>query len=233
MKVRIQFSKHGAMKFIGHLDIMRYFQKAIRRAGIDIAYTTGFSPHQIMSFAAPLGVGLESDGEYMDIEVNSHAGGTQMREALNGAMAEGIEILSVRLLPQKTPNAMASVAAAGYLVRFRSGYEPDFPYEEALVRFYEQSELPFVKKTKKQELTLNLKPAIYELHMQKDAIYMLVDASSAGNIKPATVIRAFYQENGRELPEFALEITRTDTYMNIGTDEDRRLVPLRDAGEEF
>ena len=69
--------------------------------------------------------------------------------------------------------------------------------------------------------------------MQKDAIYMLVDASSAGNIKPATVIRAFYQENGRELPEFALEITRTDTYMNIGTDEDRRLVPLRDAGEEF
>ncbi len=57
MKVRIQFSKHGPLKFIGHLDIMRYFQKAMRRAEIDIAYTGGFSPHQIMSFAAPLGVG--------------------------------------------------------------------------------------------------------------------------------------------------------------------------------
>ena len=72
MKVRIQFSKHGAMKFLGHLDIMRYFQKAIRRAGIDIAYTGGFSPHPVMSFASPLGVGLESDGEYMEIEVRSH-----------------------------------------------------------------------------------------------------------------------------------------------------------------
>ena len=59
------------MKFIGHLDMMRYFQKAIRRANIPIAYSGGFSPHQIMSFAAPLGVGITSDGEYLDIEVNS------------------------------------------------------------------------------------------------------------------------------------------------------------------
>ena len=68
MKLRIKFSKHGVLKFIGHLDVMRYFQKAIRRAGIDICYSSGFSPHQVMSFAAPLGVGLESNGEYMDIE---------------------------------------------------------------------------------------------------------------------------------------------------------------------
>ena len=67
MRVRIKFSKHGAVKFIGHLDTMRYFQKAIRRSEIDIAYSGGFSPHQIMSFAAPLGVGQTSNGEYMDI----------------------------------------------------------------------------------------------------------------------------------------------------------------------
>ena len=60
MKIRIKFSKQGAMKFIGHLDTMRYFQKAMRRADVDIRYSEGFSPHQIMSFAAPLGVGLES-----------------------------------------------------------------------------------------------------------------------------------------------------------------------------
>mgnify|MGYP001068438734 FL=1 len=71
MKLRVKFSKHGVLKFIGHLDVMRYFQKAIRRAGIDISYSAGFSPHQIMSFASPLGIGLESNGEYMDIEVNS------------------------------------------------------------------------------------------------------------------------------------------------------------------
>ena len=65
MKIRVKFSKHGAMKFIGHLDIMRYFQKAIRRAEIPIVFTEGFSPHMVMSFASPLGVGIESEGEYM------------------------------------------------------------------------------------------------------------------------------------------------------------------------
>ena len=69
MKIRIKFRKYGTMKFIGHLDVMRYFQKAIRRAEVNIRYSEGFSPHQIMSFAAPLGVGITSEGEYVDIEV--------------------------------------------------------------------------------------------------------------------------------------------------------------------
>ena len=68
MKLRVKFAKYGALKFIGHLDVMRFFQKANRRAELDMSYSTGFSPHQIMSFAAPLGLGLESNGEYMDIE---------------------------------------------------------------------------------------------------------------------------------------------------------------------
>ena len=67
MKIRIKFRKYGIMKFIGHLDIMRYFQKAMRRAEVEISYSQGFSPHQIMSFASPLGIGLTSEGEYMDI----------------------------------------------------------------------------------------------------------------------------------------------------------------------
>ena len=65
MKVRIKFSKYSSMIFIGHLDMMRYFQKAMRRAEIDISYSQGFNPHQIMSFAAPLGVGQTSESEYL------------------------------------------------------------------------------------------------------------------------------------------------------------------------
>ena len=59
MKVRIKFTKEGPMKFVGHLDTMRYFQKAIRRAELPIAFSGGYSPHMIMSFAAPLGVGID------------------------------------------------------------------------------------------------------------------------------------------------------------------------------
>ena len=68
LKARIKFKKYGALRFIGHLDVMRFFQKAIRRAHIPIAYTGGYSPHMIMSFANPLGIGITSEGEYFDIE---------------------------------------------------------------------------------------------------------------------------------------------------------------------
>ena len=119
MKVRIKFSKEGPVRFIGHLDIMRYFQKAIRRAGIDIAYSTGFSPHQIMSFASPLSVGHESCGEYFDVELNSITDTEDIKMRLNRTMAEGIQILQVAVLDETEGNAMASVAAADYLISFR------------------------------------------------------------------------------------------------------------------
>ena len=64
MKLRIRFSKHGNVRYIGHLDIQRYFQRLNRRAGLKVVYSEGFSPHQKMSFAMPLSVGYESDAEY-------------------------------------------------------------------------------------------------------------------------------------------------------------------------
>ena len=73
MKIRIKFRKTGIMKFIGHLDVMRLFPEGHpkSRSEVNIRYSGGFSPHQIMSFAAPLGVGITSNGEYVDIEVHS------------------------------------------------------------------------------------------------------------------------------------------------------------------
>ena len=73
MKVRIKFEKRGNLRFIGHLDLMRYFQKANRRADLPIAYSEGFSPHQIMSFAAPLSMGVESTAEYADFKLTDEA----------------------------------------------------------------------------------------------------------------------------------------------------------------
>lgn len=99
IKIRIKFRKYGVMRFIGHLDIMRYFQKAMRRAEIDICYSEGFSPHQIMSFASPLGVGITSDGEYLDIEVNSTRSSEASIKALNDTMVEGVEVTEYVKLP--------------------------------------------------------------------------------------------------------------------------------------
>ena len=114
MKIRIKFTRTGPVKFLGHLDLMRYFQKAIRRAQIDIKYTEGFSPHQVMSFAAPLGVGVESEGEYFDIEVNSTFSREEAMARLNEAMAEGIKILDYSEISDNAKKAMTVVAAAEY-----------------------------------------------------------------------------------------------------------------------
>ncbi len=238
MKVRIKFAKSGAMRFVGHLDVMRYFQKAIRRAEIDIAYSEGFSPHQIMSFAAPLGVGLESRGEYFDIEVCSVTTSEDMKERLNRVMVPGMEILSVTLLGERAKNAMASVAAAAYTVRFREGYEPAFDWVGRWAVFYAQPAIAVTKKTKKSEVLLDLKPSVYSAIAEtgEDGIpvlRMLVDASSSGNVKPSLVMEAFLKENGEELSAFSLLITREETYTDAGEKGKRNLVPLDAVGTVF
>lgn len=223
MKLRIKFAKFGSVKFIGHLDIMRYFQKAIRRAQLDIVFTEGYSPHQIMSFAAPLGVGLESKGEYMDIEVDSANSSQEIIDALNHQMAEGITILSVRKLPLEVKNAMASVAAARYLISFRPGKEPNFNWKPALSNFSNREKIVVTKKTKKSEKEFDLKPFIFELSSQGNSVEMLVDASSSGNIKPSLVLEAFYKENGQVLGQFDYEITRLETYALKGQELSHQL----------
>ena len=222
MKLRIKFRKYGPVRFIGHLDVMRFFQKAIRRAELDIAYTGGFSPHQIMTFAAPLGVGLESNGEYMDIEVHSLSSSQDVVDRLNAVSVYGVEILSARVLPDNAGNAMASVAAASYTVRFRAGRAPHNDIMQILPGFLAKENIPFTKETKKGTRELDLRPGIYELKWDGKAFSMLVDASSAGNIKPGQVIETLLAEAGEKLQENALLITREDVYTNAdgsGKDE--------------
>lgn len=98
MKIRIKFAKIGPVKYVGHLDMLRYFQKLMRRAGIDITYSEGFNPHQKMSFAAPLGVGVAGQGEYVDIEANTTFSSEESVKRLNDASVEGIYVKSYRLL---------------------------------------------------------------------------------------------------------------------------------------
>lgn len=232
MKLRIKFRKYGPIRFIGHLDVMRFFQKTIRRAEIDIAYSTGFSPHQIMSFAAPLGVGLESNGEYMDIEINSIVSCKDVVERLNKASVPGIEVISAVILPDNAGNAMASVAAASYTVRFREGRAPQADIANYLQGFLAQNEILITKETKRGTREVNLKQGIYQIDYKDGIFTMLVDASSAGNIKPIQIIDALVTYCGESLQENALLITREEVYTNIGTESVPKFVSLEEIGHE-
>ena len=232
MNIRMKFKKHGCMKFIGHLDIMRYFQKAIRRADIDIAYSEGFSPHMIMSFAAPLGVGLTSEGEYVDLQVNSCVSSKAAVDALNRVMVEGMEVVSFKLLPETVKNAMASVAAADYFVNFREGYAPE-NWEEKFNAFLQKEEMLIVKKTKRSEAEVDLKPMLYQAEIRDGGIFMQVACGSVNNLKPELVMEAFGKDAGMELAPFALEVCRLEVYADLGDEQTRKLVPLEELGEDI
>ena len=130
MNIRVCFAKYDRLRFLGHLDVMRYFQHAIARSGIPIAYSQGFHPHMIMSFAQPLALSMTSDGEYFDCELAADAevDAEDLCERLQAAMCDGFYIRSVTVLPEREPNTrkqtgMSQIAGAMYLCEPLPGCE--------------------------------------------------------------------------------------------------------------
>lgn len=207
------------MKFIGHLDMVRFFQKVMRRANVDICYSEGFSPHQKMSFAAPLSVGVISEGEYFDIEVNSSLSSKEMIKNINAQNVEGVKVVSYKELPEGAKNAMSIVAGADYFVY------TDLFTEEQVNDFYAQDEINILKKTKKSEKIVDIKPMIHEMKFNEDGIFMKVSQGSAANLKPDLVMSALEQFTGAKLPEF-VQYERMDMYCL----ENDKLVSLSEIG---
>lgn len=236
MKVRVKFEKLGAMKFIGHLDMMRFFQKAIRRAGIPVAYSAGFSPHMIMSFASPLGVGVTSSGEYFDLELTKAIGSNEMVQRLNEAMTDGVSVLSVgKIQGGKASTGMALVAGADYVVSFAKSCEPVSDWQEKISDFVARDSIVIMKKTKRSEQEVDIRPWIYELYPQETSsqegrIFMKLASGSVHNLKPELVMEAFYSFLGVPMQEFGFSIHRMEVYADLGQGDERKLVSLESLG---
>lgn len=217
MKARIKFSKTGNVKFIGHLDVMRYFQKLIRRAGLDVKYTQGFHPHQIMSFTSPLSVGIESVGEYFDIETNSEIDPEYAVKVLNEYSVEDIQVLKYILLPDDAKKSMALLAGADYLI------DMDFD-ETTITEFLNQDEIEVLKKTKKSEKMVDIRPLIYKIENREGKLFMQLAHGSVANLKPGLVIDALSKFAKADRPEF-VKMTRLEMYY----EKDGKLIPLEEV----
>ncbi len=243
LKIRFKFSKTGTLQYIGHLDVMRTFQKIHRRAGFDIAYSKGFSPHQLMSFATPLGVGLTSVAEYVDVEfeslsVRSHDGtfrplngAEELITLFNAHSTPELKLLDARILPDDAKNAMSRLAAADYLVSFREGLAPaDLDaWFERFLSFYADDSIVTEKKTKTGKLEVDLKKQIRLLERRNDAVFMRVDTGSMSNLKPELVMETFYRQEGLENARLMFDIERTELYGEDGG----VLRALADDGRHF
>lgn len=230
MKTRMRFVKCGSMKFIGHLDCMRFFQKAIRRAKLDVAYSKGYSPHQLMSFASPLGVGVTSDGEYIDVEFYSlpDISLPELVAYLNQFMTDEIFVTNIEIMPDGFKNSMSLLTAADYMVVEK---EMDvFPenWKEKWISFMEQQEIVIEKKTKKSVKEVDIKPHILAwdfslasfaeknsenygtLHCdyEGNSLFMRLTSGSETNIKPELVMQAFYAFCDKELKPYSYQIHR-------------------------
>ena len=212
----LRFAKGGKMKYIGHLDLLRVFQSAIRRAKLPVAYSMGFNPHQRLSFAMPLPVGMDSVCEYMEILLDKKDEGDEPVEimALDKKLPDGLRILSVYEVSEKAPSPAAVVAAADYRL-----ISPEI--DKNIVRTIKESpEIIVMKKTKKGETEADIRPDILALEYDHiGAVTMRLSAGSAKNLSPSLVARQICKNIHKA------SIIRQEIYGNAK----KRLVPLHEA----
>ncbi|MDO4491393.1 MAG: TIGR03936 family radical SAM-associated protein [Lachnospiraceae bacterium] len=249
MRVRIRFTKTGNMKYIGHLDVMRYFQKVLRRAEIDVSFSGGFSPHMIMSFAAPLGVGTTSGGEYFDLDLQNAPSGQELMDRMNAQMNEGMSVVSIRKIKEdKASKGMSLVAAADYTISLdlsetaeeaaQNCIRTAMGLPEKTEGFMAQQEINVWRKTKRSEGEVNIRPWIYSFSCEMDenqvpVFHMRVSQGSVSNLKPDLVVKAFAEYAGFEIPQGALRIHREDILANVGPESKPKLISMGRLGEEI
>ena len=232
MKIRIKFSKYGNARFIGHLDTMRFFQKAVRRCALPAAFSAGYSPHMIMSFAAPLGVGMEGMGEYFDLELTGDVPEDEIVRRLNTQMAEGFHVEGAVKVPDgKSSNAMSLVAAADYRITCceTAWQSADLP---ALIRDYlSQDEILITKTGKSGERQVDIRPYIYRMESVvfegKTSLFLRLASASSNYTRPDQVLDTFCAFSGLSLPRWSAGTTRLELYAQTrDTDTPPLFVPL-------
>ena len=223
--LRFKFKKYGPVVYIGHLDIMRFFQKAIRRSGINASYTEGFSPHLKLSFAQPLSVGVETDGDYFDLEMDSLPDLDTLVGEMNRQCVDGIEVLCVTLLDEDVQNGMSSVKAADYIYTFD---KLDTEDEALLKDFFSQDTYIFQYIRKDKPKVKDLMEDIYGYEILGDnRLLVKVNSSSAGNLK-ADVVTEALEKYG--LKSKCLVFKRHELYT---AGKDGAFLSLKDCGEVY
>ncbi len=182
MRVRIRFAKFGRLRFLGHLDIMRYMQKAFRRTDLKLLFSEGYHPHPIMSFAQPLSLSLTSDGEYFDVEFAERYTEEQIFTELQAAMCEEIVITKVTALPdhvlnKKKVTGMSLITGATYVLELRDKEQAD-AFSAVLEKVVCAEKLIVTKKTKKGERECNIRPGIHGIWRYEDDLVTLWDDGS-------------------------------------------------------
>lgn len=181
MRYLIKFSKEDSIKFISHLDLMRTIQKIIRRADLPVEYSKGFNPHMSLSLAQPLSVGMSSKGEYMDLVLVEDLNEEFIKEKINENAPMTIRIIEVSKVIQftekKVPPSMALIDRANYSVKLP--VEDGCAAEKSLTALLEKSSWVTIKKSKKGEREIDIRPLIKDIKYWLKDDYLIMNCTLA------------------------------------------------------
>jgi len=164
INIRAKFTRGEELKYISHLDMMRMFERALRRSGLPVYYSQGFNPHPQIVFGLPLSVGVTSEAEYVDIDFSEDVEPIRFIEILNKQLPEGLKILEANIRTSKS-NIMAAISKASYEVLTTISQNPDIgEVNEKLLQFLNRHEILVKKESKGKVKDVNIRPMIHKLY---------------------------------------------------------------------
>lgn len=183
MRMIVRFGKNPRLRFISHLDLQRFFQRALNRTGLPIAYSQGFNPHPVMAFASALALGWTSEYEIIDIKLGAPMGRKRAEEAIRAALPDDLQVLQVKMVEDRLPSLMPMVHASEYRI-INSGVT-----EEMIENFLSKEEVLAVRKTKSGEREINIRPLAYELGLEGDVLYAKLALTDKDTLKPDLLVK--------------------------------------------
>ena len=198
MRTLLRFGKNSRLRFVSHLDLQRFFQRALNRTGLPIAFSQGFNPHAVMSFASALAVGWTSEYEILDVKLAAPMGRGRVEEAMRAALPEDLPVLGVRMVDDRFPAAMSLVRCADYRITPEG---TDAAAILAAVEPYLAAEhVMGVRKTKSGEREIDLRPLTLSLAERDGSLYARLMLTERDTLKPDVLLAGLAGLAGVQVP---------------------------------
>jgi radical SAM-linked protein len=161
-RLRITFSRGEVVKYISHLDLMRLWERALRRADIPVTYSQGFNPHPKISMAAPLAIGVTSEGEVMDLWLRRRISSYFFVKMVSEQLPSGIGILRVEQVALTLPSLQSRMRQAEYRVEVETDKGAE-EVEGVLRSFLAREHLPWQHMRDTGVRRYDLRPLVHQL----------------------------------------------------------------------
>jgi radical SAM-linked protein len=183
MRIRITFQKLGALRYTGHLDLHKLWERAARRAELPLAYSQGFHPQPKMNIAAALPLGFSSRCEVLDMRLEHDIQLDGLREKLQGTLPTGIQVTSVESVDERAPTLQTQVASAEYEVSLaEAGFGSDV--KRKIESVLESESIIRTRRGKEYDL----RPLIEMLDLLDGKIHMQLAAREGATGRPEEVL---------------------------------------------